>query len=152
MLMTQLARYDNYIIGKKTCEIINIYLHWNFYFLIFQSDHEYESAAEDSALEESDVELDKEIDSPTSNNTVDPIEKDQQTSIDKVTSVLEEVKIVEDNLEVDEVLELHSDKGKKISESAAKFLKPYIFLKRWMDYYEDLARCWEHLNFLAHLS
>jgi hypothetical protein len=33
---------------------------------------------------------------------------------------LDEVKIVEDNLEVDEVLELHSDKGKKVSESAAK--------------------------------
>ena len=88
-----------------------------YFFSLFQSDHEYESAAEDSALEESDVELDKEINSPTSNNTVDPNEKNQQTSIDKVTTVLEEVKIVEDNLDVDEVLELHSDKGKTISES-----------------------------------
>jgi hypothetical protein len=34
-----------------------------------------------------------------------------------VTTVLEEVKIVEDNLDVDEVLELHSDKGKTILES-----------------------------------
>ena len=93
------------------------------YRFLFQSDHEYESAAEDSALEESDVELDKEINSPTSNNTVDPNEKDQQTSIDKVTKVLDEVKIVEDNPEVDEVLELHSDKGKKVSESAAKLFE-----------------------------
>ena len=96
------------------------------YFFLFQSDHEYESAAEDSALEESDVELDKEINSPTSNNTVDPNEKDQQTSIDKVTKVLDEVKLVEDNLDVDEVLELHSDKGKKISESASKFAEVSI--------------------------
>ena len=101
-------------------------LDWIYIFLIFQSDHEYESAAEDSALEESDVELDKEINSPTSNNTVDPNEKDQQTSIDKVTKVLDKVKIVEDNLDVDKVLELHSDKGKKISESASKFAKVSI--------------------------
>ena len=77
-------------------------------------------------ISESDVELDKEINSPTSNNTVDPNEKDQQTSIDKVTKVLDEVKIVEDNPDVDEVLELHSDKGKKISESASKFAKVSI--------------------------
>ena len=99
---------------------------YTYIFFLFQSDHEYESAAEDSALEESDVELDKEINSPTSNNTVDPNEKDQQTSIDKVTKVLDEVKIVEDNLDVDEVLELHSDKGKKISESASRFAKVSI--------------------------
>ena len=39
---------------------------------------------------------------------------------------MDEVKIVEDNLDVDEVLELHSDKGKKISESASKFAKVSI--------------------------
>ena len=36
---------------------------------------------------------------------------------------MDEVKIVEDNPEVDEVLELHSDKGKKVSESAAKLFE-----------------------------
>ena len=40
---------------------------------------------------------------------------------------MDEVKIVEDNPEVDEVLELHSDKGKKVSESAAKLLKSHGF-------------------------
>ena len=39
---------------------------------------------------------------------------------------MDEVKIVEDNLDVDEVLELHSDKGKEISESASKFAKVSI--------------------------
>ena len=43
-----------------------------------------------------------------------------------MTKVLDEAKLVEDNLDVDEVLELHSDKGKKISESASKFAEVSI--------------------------